>query len=192
MGKIYKNFAPTAQTQKRVTIHHETQSFKLPKAVTVALEEFDTILDQAEKQLLNENYIDALQNLVNLEISNFEHLKVHELLADLFLKINQLNLAKEQCQICAHLINKQYETPTELYELRSFDDLVQDAGNIDTVKNEYQHIMTKEITNENFHHGTKISLNFATLLISQKQYKEAEKILTAYKNSYLSFLSKHK
>ncbi|MGL4388443.1 MAG: hypothetical protein ACRCTJ_03520 [Brevinema sp.] len=191
MGKVYKNFAPLTK-QNIGNIYHSSSHFELPSATIIPLEEFDSILERAEQFLVNDNFMPALQDLINLEVTKFENIKVHELLADLFLKINQLDYAKEQCQICAHLISAQYDTPSssEPYNLRLFSDLVRDAGDIDEVGTQYKTLMMSTITNENFHHGTKITFNFATLLMAQNKYKEAEKILVTYKEAYLSFLKK--
>lgn len=186
MGKIYKNLAPIVHSSQTTKVHHTPQhSFVLPIASVIPMEEFDNIFLRAEKNIDNGDLIEALQDLVNLEVTKFDHLPTHELLADLFLKLNQIDLAKEQCQICANLINKQFTPSISFSDLKSFDQLVKDAGNIKEVHTQYLEIMNIDINDENFHEGTKIALNLATLLIADNKYKEAEQILINYRDRYL-------
>ncbi|MGL4394751.1 MAG: tetratricopeptide repeat protein [Brevinema sp.] len=167
----------------------EQSTSNLHQAIApVPLAQFDQVLLHAEELLKNGDYTNALKELLSLEVTKFDNIRVHELLADLYLKINKLDLAKEQCQICAHLIGSQYETSPELHEMRTFEDLVHEAGDIGEVTEQYKTLMANSVNHENFHQGTKVAFNFATLLMAQNKYPEAERVLRAYKESYLKFL----
>lgn len=188
MGKIYKNLNPTPKvtpipTSQPIISNNETIS---SQTHIIPLDQFEKILTQAENNLLQDHLSDALQDLLNLEISNFDNIRVHELLADLYLKQNNLVLAKEQCQICAHLIEK--ETPNNIFKLKTFEELLADTDSLENTEHAYQQIISEEINNSNFHQGTKILLNLATLRMAENRYQEAEEILISYRDKYLKFL----
>ncbi|MGL4367769.1 MAG: tetratricopeptide repeat protein [Brevinemataceae bacterium] len=199
MGKIYKNLTPippkpnfTPSTDKLYTIpfalEETKKNFTIPQGKVIPLDQFSIIFKKAVEELENNNIESALQHLVNLEVTDFNNLEVHEMLADLFLRINEIGLAKEQCQICARLMEKQNPLSPNLLNLKTFDQLVQEAGDPEEVQKEFDNVMKSEVDNNSFYHGTKTAMNLATLKISEKKYQEAEQLLTAYRNRCLKFM----
>ena len=203
MGKIYKNPEPNKKPAKSVQIPVQTTvqapqekiitpiatiipKFVLPQAKVIPLEHFDKFLEMATKLVQDSEFTKALDCLVNLEVTNFDNLLVHELLADVFLHLNQLTLAKEQCQICAELLSK--DNPSDVFTLKTFEDILADAGNFDELMEEFEHIKTEEVTNDNFHHSTNVALKLATHHLSQEKYQEAESLLVDFREKYIKFL----
>lgn len=205
MGKIYKN--PNPEPSKKSTIPVQTPvqttiqapqettitpvatiipKFILPHAKVIPLEHFDKFLEMATKLVQDNEFTKALSYLVNLEITKFDNIEVHELLADVFLHLNQLTLAKEQCQICAELLSK--SNPSDIFTLKTFEDILADAGNFDELTEEFEQIKTEEVTDDNFHHGTNVALKLATHHLSQERYKEAEALLIDFREKYIKFL----
>lgn len=201
MGKVYKNPHPpkTVSPFQNIPIQHvlpvkESQqavltgpeAFVLPKATVLPKEEFDPSFQKALALIENQEYYKALSLLLNLEVTDFNHIEVHELLADVFLHLNQLVLAKEQCQICAHLIKQ--NTVDDIFTIKSFDQLLAEAKDIDQLKKEFNDYAEQTITPDNFQEGVKISLQLATHHIAAQRYEEAETLLTQYRDRYLKFL----
>jgi len=192
MGKIYKNpNPPIKDIQSFIQDPQENISPKYdlnPQGHVIPLRKFDEILIQAEKKL-HDNYLsEALQDLLNLEISNFNNIHVHELLADLYLKQNNLTLAKEQCQICAYLIEQ--ETPSNIFNLKTFEELIAEVDSIENAEKAYKELIDEKIDNSNFHKGTKVVLGLATLRMAENRYQEAAEILITYRDRYLEFINK--
>ena len=201
MGKIYKNPNPEPSKKPAKSVQIPVQApqettitpiatiipkFVLPQAKVVPLEHFDKLLEMATKLVQDSEFTKALDYLVNLEITNFDNIEVHELLADVFLQLNQLTLAKEQCQICAELLSK--SNPSNIFTLKTFDDILADAGNFEELAQEFESIKTEEVTNDNFHHGTNVALKLATHHLSQERYQEAEALLIDFREKYIKFL----
>ena len=205
MGKIYKNPNPepskkpakSVQTPVQTTVQAPQETsitpvttiipkFILPQAKVIPLEHFDKFLEMATQLVQDSEFTKALDYLVNLEITNFDNIEVHELLADVFLQLNQLTLAKEQCQICAELLSK--SNPNDIFTLKTFEDVLADAGNFEELTEEFEHIKTEEVTNDNFHHGTNVALKLATHHLSQERYQEAESLLIDFREKYIKFL----
>lgn len=203
MGKIYKNPNPpvspkTIQLSKQTlsipikknpamdSLEQTNNTFILPNAIVIPLDQFDDLLQKALLFLEQKNYSKALPILLNLEVTDFNNVQVHELLADLFLNINQLTLAKEQLQICSQLIKSQ--TNNDIFTLKSFDQLVEEAGDFDQLETDFKEILATSVNDDNFHSGTKIALNLATHHMAANRYKEAEQILTTYRDLYLNDL----
>ncbi|MGL4676871.1 MAG: hypothetical protein ACRCWI_04295 [Brevinema sp.] len=184
MGKIYKN--PTPKTRKhppKITPH---QQFVLPEAVVLPLEQFDLVLQEALLLIQKEKFQEALPLLLNLEVTDFEHIQIHELLADLFLNLNQIELAKEQCQICAQLLQKKQEL--DLLPLKSFNQLLSEAGDFDELQKSFKEFQNQDMTLENFYQGTNIALKLATHLMASQKYQEAERLLVHHRDCYIHFL----
>ncbi len=177
MGQVYKNIS-------------KKEEFIMPNAKVLPLDKFDQVLNDATLLVSAQQYDQALPLLLNLEVTNFNHIGVHELLADVFLQLNQITLAKEQCQIYAQLLQQQ--NILGLPNIKSFDELVSEAGDFDELKKEIETFKTQELSSENFYYGTNITLKFATLLMAENRYKEAENILIEHRNRYLNFLDNTK
>ena len=196
MGKIYKNTDhPKVSTspifiKNTISPFQETTiintSFVLPQAKIIPLENFNQFLDIAIKLIHNNEFDKALSFLVNLEITDPNNIQVHELLADVFLQLNQLALAKEQCQICAELLSK--INPSDIFTLKTFEQILADAGNFNELEQDFKSFQTEEITNDNFHYGTNIALKLATHHMSQQRYQEAEALLINFRDKYTNFL----
>ena len=208
MGKIYKNPNPepnkTPSTPVQIPVQIPVQAtiqapqeiitpiatiipeFILPQAKVIPLEHFDKFLEIATQLVQDNEFAKALTYLVNLEITNFDNIEVHELLADIFLQLNQLTLAKEQCQICAELLSS--SNPNDIFTLKTFEDILADAGNFEELSQEFEGIKTEAVTNENFHHGTDVALKLATHHLAQERYQEAEALLVDFREKYIKFL----
>ena len=200
MGKIYKNPNPKPNKAPAIPVQTFVQApteviapvttiipeFVLPQAKVIPLEHFDKFLEIATQLVQDSEFAKALTYLVNLEITNFDNIEVHELLADVFLQLNQLTLAKEQCQICAELLSS--SNPSDIFTLKTFEDILADAGNFEELSQEFEGIKTEAVTNENFHHGTDVALKLATHHLAQERYQEAEALLVDFREKYIKFL----
>ncbi len=183
MGKVYKNPNPTTHSTQPVT---QTIVYSIPDPIVLPAEEFAPTLQKAITLCANQQYKEALPHLLNLEVTDFNNIEVHELLADVFLHLNQLSLAKEQCQIYAQLLQTQAPHPIPI--LKSFDELVKEAGDFEELQQEFDDFQKGEVSIDNFYHGTNIALKLATHYMANGQYKQAEDLLTKHRDQYLSFL----
>ncbi|MGL5955851.1 MAG: tetratricopeptide repeat protein, partial [Brevinema sp.] len=186
MGKIYKNPTPKARNHFPKIKTQVPTPFILPEALVLPLEQFDSVLQEALLLVQKQQFQQALPLLLNLEITNFEHIEVHELLADIFLNLNQIDLAKEQCQIYAQLLQKSQES--DLLPLKSFDQLLDEAGDYQELQESFKEFQNQDSTLENFYQGTNIALKLATHLMASKHYQEAEQLLTHHREQYIHFL----
>ncbi len=176
MGRIFKN--PQA----------DSNQFIMPQARVVPLGQFDNLFSTAVTLISAKQYTQALPILLNLEVTDFNNTAVHEMLADTFLNLNQIQLAKEQTRICAELMQNQEQTAPQI---KSFEELVKEAGSLEDAQTAYDKFQEQEPSDDNFYEGTNIALKLATLLMASKNYQEAEKLLTAHRDKYIKFLNDH-
>ncbi len=130
MGRIFKN-PETISTE-----------FVLPQARVVPFDQFDNLFSTALTLIAAQQYSQALPILLNLEVTDFNNAAVHELLADVFLNLNQIPLAKEQCHIYAQLLQQQQHDSYKP-QIKSFDELVKDAGTLEEMQSAYNKFQAK-------------------------------------------------
>lgn len=186
MGKIYKQ---VSTTQPIIQKNIPTSTHKIKEIIpqVIPLEQFDKVLNDAKTLIGAQQYTVALPLLLNLEVTNFSHIEVHELLAEVFLQLNQIDLAKEQCQIYARLLKEQNQESYQI-SLKSFEELYQEAGNFEELQKEFTEFQSKEIDLENFYQGTNIALKMATHYMANNRFQDAEKLLIDHRDRYMIFL----
>ncbi len=183
MGKVFKNPNPTTQQP----VVQSKIEYSIPTPTVLPADQFEPTLQKAIALFSTQQYREALPLLLNLEVTDFNCVEVHELLADVFLHINQLSLAKEQCQIYAQLL--QAQNLATIPQLNTFDDLVQEAGNFEELQQKFEEFQHQDVSLDNFYQGTNLALKIATHHMANGQYKTAEDLLTKHRDQYLELLN---
>lgn len=204
MGKVIKNPNPRVVEQpgqssviplrESTPIPIKTESVEntanIPQARVVAVEEFDSFLAQAEQDIKENRLNSALQHLLNLEITDFENIRVHELLADVYLLLGNFELSKEQCVICANLIK--IDKNDNFLSLKNFEELLSQAGNKKDAEKKFNEMMQKTLSQDELFDSTKIAFDLAAHHMAVHEYKEAETLLIAFRDRYIKCLEENK
>jgi len=129
------------------------------------------------------DFEEALFKFLYLAEHNPNNAKVHEMLAYLYLKKDNLEKAEQEYQIYKTLLvseNSYLEIPE-----RSFEDVVQDAGDFEELSEEYNRIMSKDRELDLFEDGhiaSALSLHY----FARGDYQSAEQVLENFKAHYES------
>ncbi|SFB74471.1 hypothetical protein SAMN02745150_00550 [Brevinema andersonii] len=204
MGKVIKNpnpravdpsnQAPVIPPRESTPIPIKTESVEntanILQARVVAVEKFDSFLAQAEQAIKENKLNTALQHLLNLEITDFENFRVHELLADVYLLLGNLDLAKEQCIICANLMK--IDKNDNLFSLKNFDELLSQAGNKKDAEKKFNEMMQKKLSQDDLFESTKTAFDLAAHYMAVHEYKKAETLLIAFRDRYIECLEENK
>ncbi len=150
----------------------------------------DTLLDvdsykdltlQAVDDYNRRDYETALKKFLKMEKANYTNPKIHEILSYIYLKLGDIENAQVQYAICRDLMRE--EVPN-LMEDRSFEDLVDEAGELKTVEKDFKKIMKKKKGLDpikDFEIPSKLSI----IYMSKGEYTKAEEILLDFKKKYI-------
>ncbi|MGL5721644.1 MAG: hypothetical protein ACRCY4_04515 [Brevinema sp.] len=180
MGYVIKQAAPgdaVLKSNPRVSSPQQTT----PHGTVLSQDAIEKTLLHVEELVSLERYVEALPDLLNLEVTQFENFRVHQLLTLVYYKINQMELAQEQSNICSDMFAATYPEN----RLKTFEQLVAEAGDPRQAEHEYNVAMNTPLNNDNFFEGSKKTFRFAAHLMNQHRYQDAEKILRAFRDRTL-------
>lgn len=175
---------PRPQPSAEPPAPKEAVLFRAPRGKVIPASEYKTSLGRAEGFVQQKRYAEALPDLLNLEVSSFGDLRPHELLAEIYLELGQIELAKEQCVHCADILAK--ENPDSLVPVQTFEQLIQSAGSPADAEQNYRSFMSSTLDESNFFEGSKSALHLAAHRMNENRYQEAEALLTAYRDRCLA------
>ncbi|MGL5254900.1 MAG: hypothetical protein ACRC9L_07915 [Brevinema sp.] len=172
MGYVIKQEAQSAGLSTQKTAMH---------GKVIPQDAVERTLLHVEDLIARGSYTEALPDLLDLEVTQFENFRVHQLLTLVYFKINQFELAQEQSIICSDI----FETTYPDSRLKTFEQLIVEAGDPRQAEQEYNMVMNAPLNNDNFFEGSKKTFRFAAHLMNQHRYQDAEKILRAFRDRCL-------
>jgi tetratricopeptide (TPR) repeat protein len=128
------------------------------------------------------DYQAALKKFSKMEKENYANSKIHELLAYIYLKLEDLKNAEKQYRIYRDMLRA--ENPEIVLDEVTFEDLVGSAGDIKEVEKDFKKLMkkTKDLDPiKDFEVPSKLSV----LYMSNGQYDKAEQVLVEFKEKYI-------
>ncbi len=151
------------------------------KSATQDFDSYKELTLQAVDDYNRKDYEKALSKFKEMEEANYGNPKVHELLTYIHLKLDDLKNAEKQYKVYRELLRA--ENP-DIYEERTFEELVGDAGNIKEVEKDFKKIMKKSKDLDpikDFEIPSKLSV----LYMANGQYDKAEEILVEFRKKYI-------
>lgn len=122
-------------------------------------------------------YKKALEMFQELSRVNYDNIKVHETLAYIQLKLNNVAMAEKEFEIVLELARKR----NQLVHLpRTFDELVRQMGDVRELEQDYKRIMTAPVPKGELLQ-TRTAIHLGIHYMAQGKYKQAEEILVKYK-----------
>lgn len=187
MGKVYKSGKKhdNSQTLSKGTTVYGAVDFPQSFVNDYPL---DTALAMVSEKISVGEMNASVDLLLELKRVYPQSLELHEMLADCYLQNGDLVAAREYSQHCARMIEQTLDV--EIFSIKDFRILLAEAGDFADTKKEFDAIKSAPITNENYLQGTKLALSLATHYMAEKKYKEAEILLSEYRDSYLDYISK--
>ncbi|NPV00165.1 MAG: hypothetical protein HPY53_02170 [Brevinematales bacterium] len=122
----------------------------------------------------------ALIKFLEMEQSNFDNPKVHEILVYIYVNLKDLQNAQKQYEIYIDL-TKQQDPSFNIPKLKDFNELVNDAGDADELERRYHEIMDKD-SDPDFFNDLDIAAKLSVIYMSRGEYKKAEEVLLKFKN----------
>ncbi len=143
-------------------------------------EEYRDVTYEAVELFHKKKYKQALKKFLALEETNYTNLKVHEMLVYIYLQLGEFEKADEQYRIYLELLSEQYP---EIRKPRSFEEIVEEAGDYNEAKNSYDNFL-KEPEKYDVFEGMAIASRLAIHYMSQGEYEKAEEVLRAYQSIF--------
>lgn len=154
----------------------------------LSLQQYETLTYQGAELYNQQDFESALDIFIKLSENNWDNPKVHEILSYIYLNLGNVEKSKEEFHIYMDLLRR--ENP-DLIQPRSFDEIVEDAGELVKVKAEYDKIMKKKTCKDPFAQF-EIPARLSVLYMSEGKYKKAEEVLVKYKERFVDKLLKSK
>ncbi len=145
-------------------------------------QEYEQLAKEAMEFFYSEKYEISLKLFLSLADYNPDNLKIHEMLTYNYLKLDEVEKSKKEFDIFLKLSKEQKNISLSI---PSFEDMIEDIGDQDSINNEYQLVLEKN-TNELKLEDTKKVFNMGFLHMSKGNYKEAEKIFKHFKKQLSS------
>lgn len=152
----------------------------------MAIENFEDYkkYSQLGAELYNKkDYPRALKVFQELAKVNYDNFKVHETLAYIHLRMNQVEEADREFRVAMDIARREngnFEKP------KTFEELATEVGDQKTLETEYTTLLKK--SDEEVLGGSRTAIHLGILYMAQGQYKKAEEILSQYKNRCLTAL----
>ncbi|OHD54061.1 MAG: hypothetical protein A2Y33_10105 [Spirochaetes bacterium GWF1_51_8] len=142
-------------------------------------EDYKDITVEAVEQFNKKDFKAALDKFLEMEQSNPENPKVHEILVYIYLNLQDPVNAEKQYKLYINLLKK--ENPSfKLPATRTFDELVDEAGDLAELENRYNELMSQESI-PNLYHDLDVAAKLSVLYMSKGEFKKAEEVLLCFK-----------
>ena len=143
-------------------------------------DKYKSVTDEAANLYNSGDYRNALRGFQELVKVNPRNRKLHETLAYIYLKLNDLKNAEREFQIVMQLAAS---GEGAAMPIRSFEQIIKDIGEPAKIEAEYKKVMTTGVSaNEMVRSRAPIQLGM--LYMARGQYKKAEEILIGFKNKF--------
>ncbi len=119
----------------------------------------------------------ALTLFQGLAKLNSKNAKIHETLSRIHLKLNDVSGAEKEFRIAMELYrnHKGYSL-----ELKSFDEIVRDIDNFQTIQRDFEEIMARPVIEEKVS-ASRTAVHLGIHYMSRGEYDKAEEMLTRFK-----------
>ncbi len=131
------------------------------------------------------DYPAALTIFRKLVVKNPDNFKLHETMAYAYLHMKDLGNAEKEYSIALKLAIK--ENPA-IRPPRTFQDLVNDAGDQKQLEKEYVQIMSAQPSREVLN-GSLTAVNLGIVYMARGEYRKAEELLTRYRDRFAAAIS---
>lgn len=145
-------------------------------------EKYKKIVLEAVNDYNNRNYKDALVKFKKMSEINYQNIKIHEILAYIYVKQNDIEKAEEELNLIKSILNKG-SSFDNFSEIENKNDLNFDGNEFLKLEKEYDEIL-KQTELKNFSKDLEIITTLSNLYMSIKEYKKAEDILENYKKRF--------
>ena len=153
--------------------------------VVHTIEDYEKMVYSAAEDYNRKDYERAVIQFEELAVLNPKNKKIFEILFYIYLKLENLDKADDNRKKYLELV---YEENPHLRQPKTFDDLVQEAGDFNQIKKEFDRIIThSDFLDINQALETLTNLNI--LYMSRQQYDEALNCAPVFKERYLSMHS---
>lgn len=146
-------------------------------------EDYEKITLDAVEKYNSENYNDALKDFLAMAKYHPNNLKVHELLCYTYSKLKESEKAQKEYSIYLKLAKEQGKS---VLKLKSFDELIKDAGDINEIQEDYEQSLNAQAEDFDLSDASAVAMKYTHLLMAQERYKEAASAMEAFKNKVLS------
>ncbi|NPV38178.1 MAG: hypothetical protein HPY78_02760 [Brevinematales bacterium] len=143
-------------------------------------EEYRDITYEAVELYHKKKYKQALKKFLALAETNPTNLKVHEMLTYVYLQLGEYEKADEEYQIYLKLLFEQYP---EMRRPRTFEEIVQDAGEYEEAKKSYENMIAHPMNYDMFE-GMAIASRLSIHHMARGEYEKAEEVLLAYQQIF--------
>jgi len=143
-------------------------------------EEYRDITYEAVELYHKKKYKQALKKFLALAETNPTNLKVHEMLTYVYLQLGEFEKADEEYRLYLELLYEQYP---EVRRPRTFEEIVQDAGEYHEAKQSYEHLMAHPDQYDMFE-AMAIASRLAIHHMARAEYTQAEEVLIAYQRIF--------
>ena len=144
-------------------------------------EQYEALTYSAAGKYNKSDYETALDMFLRLEDNNWENPKVHEVLSNIYLKLENIEKSREEFHIYMDLLKR--DDPS-ISLPRTFEELVEDAGDLKNKQSQYDKIMKRKTQKEPFK-DFDVPAKLSILYMSIGDYKKAEKVLVSYKEKFV-------
>lgn len=139
-------------------------------------EQYENAVYIAVEYFNDGKYEKSLDNFLELSEYNYDNLKVHEMLAYNYIKINELAKAKKEFKLFLKMAGSKHK----IKKMKSFNEVIKDLRDEKIVKKDYNKVVKKKknITIND----TQAVFEMGFIYLAKKRYKEAEKVFSQFKD----------
>ncbi len=144
-------------------------------------EQYKKTAEEAAQLYNKKDYRGALARFQLLSEYNPDNFKVHETLSYIYLYLKDVSNAEREYRIALDLARKQGQLFSG--EPVTFDSLVEKAGSIQVVEQEFKQLMTQK-PEKGILLNSRTAIHLGILYMSRGEYKKAEQALTAFRDKF--------
>lgn len=148
---------------------------------TMTKETYEKRTYEAAEFFNSGEYRTALKMFLELEEANPKNRKVHEVLVFIYLKLEEFTKAQRQYDILLKLMRD--DNPSFSFELKSFDEVVAEAGSFEDARSAYDEIIRQETVQDPFA-DSQAAVKLALHYMAQKDFSKAEDIVTEFRDRF--------
>ena len=152
---------------------------------TIHSAESYTAATYAAVEMFNQgDFRGAISRLREMARVNPENIKVHEVLADAYLKVGKIDLAEQEILRIREIASRVYpglaNRPT-----RTFEELVANAHEANELESRYQRLLGSDSVHELLRNSG-VASQLSLKLMAAGEYENAEKVVTEYRERLAS------
>jgi hypothetical protein len=143
------------------------------------IDDYEALAYSAAEDFNRKDYEKALAKFLDMKEANPGNKKLHEVLFYIFLRLDRIEEAEKERLVYLDLARE--ENP-HLFQLRTFDNLVEEAGDLKEVKNEFDRLMKKK--DIDIFEALEIFNKLNVLYLAREEYEKAGKAADQLQEKY--------